>query len=94
MRQAGRSLLSRHGVPGFLAETTIRIDRSEIRESASERMVGAANPNRRSRHRLGGGAAATLRPYDAHEGGHAREPRVVEPAADDLERGACMAEGR
>ena len=42
--QAGRSLRFRYGVPGFLAETTILVDRSEIRESASERMLGAAKP--------------------------------------------------
>jgi glycogen debranching enzyme len=40
----GRSLRFRYGVPGFLAETTIQIERSEILEGVSERVVSRAWP--------------------------------------------------
>ena len=42
---AGRqSLRFRYQVPGFLAETTVRIERSEIVEEATEHIVAAAPP--------------------------------------------------
>ncbi|HET9288676.1 MAG TPA: glycogen debranching N-terminal domain-containing protein [Gaiella sp.] len=42
---AGRqSLRFRYQVPGFLAETTIRIERSEVVEAATEQVVAAAQP--------------------------------------------------
>jgi glycogen debranching enzyme len=40
----GRSLRFRYRVPGFLAETTIRIERSEILESGTEQVLGQAPP--------------------------------------------------
>ena len=39
-----RSLRFRYQVPGFLAETTIQVERSEIVEAATERVVGGAAP--------------------------------------------------
>ena len=40
----GRSLRFRYRVPGFLAETTIEVERSEIVEAATERVLGPALP--------------------------------------------------
>src|SRR5207249_3978575 len=40
----GRSLRFRYRVPGFLAETTVRIERSEIRDAGAERVLGQAPP--------------------------------------------------
>ena len=40
----GRSLRFRYEVPGFLAETTIRVERSEVLESVNEHVVAAAPP--------------------------------------------------
>jgi glycogen debranching enzyme len=38
----GRSLRFRYAVPGFLAETTIRVERSEVEEAMTERAVATA----------------------------------------------------
>ena len=40
----GRSLRFRYSVPGFLAETTIRVERSEVVESVTEHAVAPAPP--------------------------------------------------
>jgi len=40
----GRSLRFRYRVPGFLAETTVRIERSEILDAGTERELGQAPP--------------------------------------------------
>jgi glycogen debranching enzyme len=41
---SGRSLRFRYRVPGFLAETTIQVERSEVVEAATKRVLGPAPP--------------------------------------------------
>jgi glycogen debranching enzyme len=43
-RSGGRALRFRYRVPGFVAETSVRIERSEILESGTERVLGRALP--------------------------------------------------
>ena len=75
---SGRSLRFRYRVPGFLAETTIQVERSEVVEAATRRVArpGAA-PNRRQRNCLGGGVTCAVRTHGAREGRRARERGVV-----------------
>ncbi len=72
----GHALSFRYGVPGFLAETNIRVERSAVVEGASEEVVAEVRPDiDQDRSRLGAQAAATLLVPDPGQGRRAGEQR-------------------
>ena len=90
----GHALRFRYQVPGFLAETTIRIERSALVDGATEDVVAEVQPRVEGRRRLGARAAAALLVPGTGQGRRAGEQRHLRAGGRGLRRRRSPSRGR